>query len=590
MKIRIKLLGGFSVIALIGLSLGVTGFYGNQKLTLLSEDMLLLSQTGSSISAILDAHYRWRHDLSETVYSGIPFKGSLDPTACAMGTWLNSEESANLTDAEVIDLLDRVRSPHEYIHLRAQEIVSLLESGRTDEAARIYREDVLPKTLEVISILQEMSGRYETLVSDKTYEIYNVGHTFTFVIVSLVVFALVVSIGLAILITLNIVKPITGLTHVLKDISEGEGDLTRHINNSSKDEIGDLSRYFDLTLEKIRKLVVGIKGEATKLSEIGVDLSSNTNETAAAINEITANIQSIRTRVINQSASVTETNATMEQVTSNIGKLDRHIEEQSNHVSRASAAIEEMVASIRSVTDTLVKNASNVQQLKGASEIGRGGLQEVSLDINEIARESEGLMEINAVINNIASQTNLLSMNAAIEAAHAGEAGKGFAVVADEIRKLAESSSEQSKTISTVLKKMNDSMEKITKSTQNVLDKFEDIDSHVKVVAEQEENILTAMKEQGEGSRQVLDGIELVTETTQLVKTGSSEMQEGSREVIAESSNLEKATQEIAAGINEMATGAEQINIAVDHVNRISTKNRDGIETLIREVSRFKVE
>jgi methyl-accepting chemotaxis protein len=259
-------------------------------------------------------------------------------------------------------------------------------------------------------------------------------------------------------------------------------------------------------------------------------------------------------------------------------------------VSRASSAIEEMVANIASVTDTLVKNSANVTTLTESSEVGRAGLQEVASDIQEISHESEGLLEINAVMENIASQTNLLSMNAAIEAAHAGEAGKGFAVVAAEIRKLAESSSAQSKTISDVLKKIKNSIDKITKSTTNVLNKFEAIDSSVKTVALQESNIRNAMEEQGQGSKQILDGIEQVTEITRNVKSGSHEMLEGAQQVIIESQNLEKATQEITSGMNEMASGAAQINVAVHHVNEISVKNREGIDILVKEVAKFKVE
>ena len=384
--------------------------------------------------------------------------------------------------------------------------------------------------------------------------------------------------------------PVVKVAETLKDIAQGEGDLTVKIPEKGKDEITELSRYFNQTIEKIKKLILIIKKEAEILSGIGNELASNMNETAAAVNEITANIQSIKGRVINQSASVTETNATMEQVTINIKKLNTNVEEQNTHVSKASAAIEEMVANIASVTSTLEKNSSNVKNLTNASEDGRSGLQEVASDIQEISRESEGLLEINSVMQNISSQTNLLSMNAAIEAAHAGESGKGFAVVADEIRKLAESSSEQSKTISTVLKKIKESIDKISNSTENVLNKFEAIDTNVRTVAQQEDNILHAMEEQGEGSKQILEGIGNVNKITNQVRSGSSEMLDGSQEVIRESLNLEKVTQEISSGMGEMATGADQINIAVTQVNEISTKNRDAIAKLIKEVNRFKVE
>jgi methyl-accepting chemotaxis protein len=193
-------------------------------------------------------------------------------------------------------------------------------------------------------------------------------------------------------------------------------------------------------------------------------------------------------------------------------------------------------------------------------------------------------------MENIASQTNLLSMNAAIEAAHAGEAGKGFAVVADEIRKLAESSSAQSKTISMVLKKIKESIDKISKSTDSVLNKFEAIDGGIKTVVDQEENIRNAMEEQSEGSKQILEAVSQLNELTQMVKSGSEEMLEGSRQVITEGKNLEMVTQEITNGMNEMSAGADQINTAVNDVNTSSGKNKENIDLLVREVSKFKIE
>ncbi|MCL2277192.1 MAG: methyl-accepting chemotaxis protein [Treponema sp.] len=209
--------------------------------------------------------------------------------------------------------------------------------------------------------------------------------------------------------------------------------------------------------------------------------------------------------------------------------LDEHVSEQSAAVVQASSAIEEMIANIQSVSSSLHKNTENVTDLQEASEIGHAGLNGVVTDIQEITRESESLLEINSVMENIASQTNLLSMNAAIEAAHAGEAGKGFAVVADEIRKLAESSSEQSKTISAVLKKIKLSIDAITNSTEDVLKKFDAIDEGVRTVAQQDKNILMAMDEQGQGSKQILQAMSRLNELTQGVKKEAHQMVENSR-------------------------------------------------------------
>jgi methyl-accepting chemotaxis protein len=401
---------------------------------------------------------------------------------------------------------------------------------------------------------------------------------------------IVILVPLCVLIMRSITKPINAVADILKDISQGEGDLTKAIPETGRDEISALSHYFNLTLDKIKKLIIIIKQAADTLSDIGKDLASQMTETSSAVRNIDTAIKNINGKVINQSASVTETNATMEQITLNINKLNGNIDRQSSSVAKSSSAIEEMLANINSVTNTLIKNNENVNLLKGTSEVGRKDLQEVVEDIKEIARESESLLEINSVMKNIASQTNLLSMNAAIEAAHAGESGKGFSVVADEIRKLAENSSGQSKTISDVLKKRKNSIDKIAQSTEEVLNKFGAIDGAVRTVAEQEENIRNVMEEQSQESRQILEAIGQLGEITRQVKNGSLEMLEGSNEVIKEGKNLSTATTEITEGMNEMASGAMAINSAVIQVSELSGKNHNGINTLMNEVSRFKVE
>ena len=225
-------------------------------------------------------------------------------------------------------------------------------------------------------------------------------------------------------------------------------------------------------------------------------------------------------------------NLIQEQIGAISEQLNAHVVEQAAAVTESAAATEQMIANVQSVTNSLSKNTQHVKDLQTASEVGHSGLSEVATDIREIANESESLLEINSVMQNISSQTNLLSMNAAIEAAHAGESGRGFAVVADEIRKLAESSGQQSKTIGVVLKRIKEEIDKITKSTENVLNKFDAIDSRIKTVAEQERTVLNAMEEQGKGSLQMLQAIGQLNDITQGVKNEALQMVESSRRAI----------------------------------------------------------
>jgi methyl-accepting chemotaxis protein len=269
--------------------------------------------------------------------------------------------------------------------------------------------------------------------------------------------------------------------------------------------------------------------------------------------------------------------------------LNENISKQAETVSKSSSAVEQMLTNIHTVTETLIKNDANIKTLTESSEIGKNDLQKVSSDMLEIARESEGLLEINAVMKSIANQTNLLSMNAAIEAAHAGEAGQGFAVVAGEIRKLAETSSAKAKTTAETLKKIKAAIDTITQSTTVVMERFELIDRGISTVSSQEEHIRSAMEEQEVGSRQILNAISHLNEITGIVKHESGAIAVKGKDVLSGTNNVEKITSEITSGMSEMTKGAEQINSAVLRVNEISRENKRNIETLSGAVSKFRV-
>ncbi len=384
-------------------------------------------------------------------------------------------------------------------------------------------------------------------------------------------------------------KKIGNATSVLYDIAQGEGDLTVRLPVNGNDEITDMAEYFNETIAKIGSAIKSIGGNAGTMQEIGADLSSNMTETASSVNQISANIEGVKEQTMTQAASITETSATMEEIIRTIQALNGSIESQATSVAQSSASIEQMVANIASVTQNLNKADAAVQHLVTATSDGKETVSDASVVTQKIAEESGSLIEASNVIQNIASQTNLLAMNAAIEAAHAGDAGKGFAVVADEIRKLAEESATQGKAITGTLKNLSVEIQEVADSAKLVGEKFTVIFDFSEQVRQTSALLSAAMQEQENGSREVLTAIKDINSVTQEVKSGSEEMLKGGEQVAEEMRKLDTLTRVITESMNEMASGAVQINNAVQEVNEITQRNKQAIDNLAAEVGKFKV-
>jgi methyl-accepting chemotaxis protein len=387
-------------------------------------------------------------------------------------------------------------------------------------------------------------------------------------------------------------KKNTGLSYSsviaqLENLSSKQKDLTKRISVCSVDELGTIAGMVNDFCEHLSGGIGKIKYKINGLDHTSYELSINMHNTSAAVEQITSTLDSMKDLMVKQEYGAEEAGKAVSVIKENIDSLKTMIEQQTDSVNMSSSAIEEMTANIHSVNQTLIENNKNVSILSEASENGKTGLQTVAQEIQEIAHDSEGLLEINSVMENIASQTNLLSMNAAIEAAHAGEAGRGFAVVADEIRKLAESSGNQSKTTTTMLKKIKASIDNITKSSNEVLNRFGAIDESVKTVSLHEQNIIHAMEEQEVGGKQILDSIGRLRDITASVKKGSDDMEESGTTLVQETNEFIKTSKETVDNMNEILVGINQINLSVGHVNEMSTENNRNFESLKQETENF---
>ncbi|MDZ7795424.1 MAG: methyl-accepting chemotaxis protein [Spirochaetia bacterium] len=328
------------------------------------------------------------------------------------------------------------------------------------------------------------------------------------------------------IISRTIVRSITLTTKNLQEISQGARDLTVRMDVKTKDEIGILLPLLTVSSTDSGKLCLTVKADMQSINQRQSDLAANAEETASASTQISSNVQNINKEIERLDNEVQDESSAIEELRRTVENLKNNVESQSSAITQSTASIEEMMASLQSVAQTIENKQSASQSLSKTIEEGSQTVEESSRAIEEVVQQAGRITEISEVITNVAGQTNLLSMNAAIEAAHAGESGKGFAVVADEIRKLAEASQNNSKEISTTIKEILQSLETASKASHTNLETFDVIrrETHETVDAFNEINSNT--QELSQGSQQILEAITDLNRIASEVKNGSEEMLE----------------------------------------------------------------
>ncbi|MDR2393954.1 MAG: methyl-accepting chemotaxis protein [Treponema sp.] len=378
---------------------------------------------------------------------------------------------------------------------------------------------------------------------------------------------------LAFLVSSSLITPIKEVKHIAESLAALNFNVV--IQHTRADEIGIMQRALVLIRDSLHKAMEDSRNvHLARMSATSKGLTSIVTQSSADLEVITDSMDSVQTKADSQLQSVKETAGSITDIISHITSLDQAVKTQGSQISESSTAIALMVKNIASIRSVATQAGNTIAILSTSSESGQKLLRRLNDEVERIQSRSKALQNANLIIANIAAQTNILAMNAAIEAAHAGETGRGFAVVAGEIRKLAELSSKESQAISEEIKAMEGAIGQVTEVSGETMSAMESIFKEINAMNRSFGVIYQAVEEQSAGGSRILEGLKVIEQMTDQVRKGTGAIHQGSNVIHKEVESLKLISHEVREQVQEVRLASHHIGESLDQAKKLAEQNQ----------------